>query len=56
MLLGSRHEFRRADWPFFGVRPARQRLGADRSPRRQVELGLVGQPDLAVVDRLVELR
>ena len=41
--------------PFLRVGPARQRLGADDSARREIELGLVGDPHFAAVDRLVEL-
>ena len=55
-LLGGGDEFGRADRALFGMGPARQRLGADRPAGLEVELGLIGEPHLAIVDRVVELR
>ena len=42
--------------PFSGCVQRARASAPIGSPRRQVELGLVGQPDLAIVDCLVELR
>ncbi len=41
--------------PFLGVGPARQRLGTAHAVRAKVQLRLIGNPDLATVDRIVEL-
>ena len=55
MLLGRTDEFRGADRPFFWMGPSRQRLDADDFVGREVELGLVGDPNFALFDRIVEL-
>ena len=55
VLLGRGDELGRRDRAFLGVGPARQRFGADDPARLQVELGLIGDPDLALVDGVVEL-
>ena len=55
VLLGGGDELGRRDRTLFGMGPARERFGADDPPRREVELGLIGDPHLAAVDRFVEL-
>ena len=50
VLLGGGDELGRGDRALFGMGPARQRFGADDPARREVELGLVGDPHLAAVD------
>ncbi len=55
VLLGGGNEFRCGDRTLFGMSPAGERLGADNSARDEIELGLVGDPYLALVDRGVEL-
>ncbi len=55
VLLGSGNELGRGDRTLFGVRPARERFGADDPAGRKVELGLIRNPHFAAVDRIVEL-
>ena len=55
VLLGGGDEFRRGDRALFRVGPAGQRFGADDPPRRELELGLIGDPHLAASIALVEL-
>ena len=55
VLLGGGDEFGCGDWALFGVGPAGEGLGPNDPPGREVELGLVGNPHLALVDGRVEL-
>ncbi len=55
VLFGGGDEFARADRALFRMGPARQRLGAPQLIGLEVKLRLIGDPHLAIVDRIVEL-
>ena len=55
MLLGGGDELGCRDRALLRMGPAGKRFGADDPARLEVELGLVGDPHLALVDRAVEL-
>ena len=55
VLLGGGHEFGRGNRALIRVGPARQRFRPDDLASREIEFRLVGDPDFAAIDRLIEL-
>ncbi len=54
-LLGNVKEGVRREQAALGMLPAEQRLGADQSPRREVDLRLVEEPQLAALEPALKL-